>query len=113
MLNEKPKTLPPMEGVIHPQLYEDANGFIRPLNPRKTKTLVKPVSRPWWGLPTLGPRTAKRVGTIITLAIAALIMLAIMVEWIAGCGEVTYNADRTWVSNECVFQDRPITRGKW
>ena len=98
--------------VIANQLYVDGRGIIRPLHSKDDSPKTAP-TRPWWGLPTLNPRTAKLVGTAVTLAIAAVIILAIMIEWVDGCGEVTYKTDRTWVSNECVFQDKPITRGKW
>jgi hypothetical protein len=50
----------------------------------------------------------------ISLIIAAGILLSfILVETAVGCGEVTYRADRTWQSNQCVFLTTKMDRGKW
>jgi hypothetical protein len=50
----------------------------------------------------------------ISLAIAVGLLLSfILVETAVGCGEVTYRADRTWQSNQCVFLTTKVNRGKW
>lgn len=49
----------------------------------------------------------------LAVVLAAVLFAVTLVEWSAGCGEVTYYADRTWETNECVFMDREVKRGTW
>ena len=52
------------------------------------------------------------LGIIICGAIGTLFAM-VLLEWLAGCGEVTYFADGTWITNECLFQDNKISQGTW
>mgnify|MGYP003155311463 CR=1 FL=1 len=48
---------------------------------------------------------------IFALAISFLVVL--FIEWAVGCGEKTYNKDRTWQTNSCVFLPHKIKQGNW
>ena len=39
----------------------------------------------------------------------------VLVEWIAGCGQVFYYPDGTWKTGQCVFMDalHPVKSGTW
>ena len=52
------------------------------------------------------------LGVILCGAIGTLLAM-VLLEWIVGCGEVTYFADGTWNTNECLFQDNKISKGTW
>ena len=52
------------------------------------------------------------LGTAFHVAIAVVIVV-LVVEFVAGCGETTYHADRTWETNECVFLDVVTVKGRW
>ena len=52
------------------------------------------------------------LGVILCGAIGTLLAM-VLLEWIVGCGEVTYFADGTWITNECLFQDNKISKGTW
>ena len=58
-------------------------------------------------------KVAKIILTSLVCIGCGVMLGVILIEWMAGCGEVTYYADRTWVSNECVFQNNEIARGTW
>lgn len=45
--------------------------------------------------------------------LTALAFTYIAIEWMAGCGEVTYFEDHTWQTNECVFRTVEIKTGTW
>jgi len=49
---------------------------------------------------------------IVIVTIGLLISL-VFAELAAGCGQVTHFADRTWVSNECLFLPSEISYGRW
>jgi hypothetical protein len=49
---------------------------------------------------------------IVFLCISAGAAVA-MIEFAAGCGEVTYHADRTWTTNQCVFLNTKQASGTW
>ena len=53
------------------------------------------------------------VGGACATLLIAIVIAVVAIEWLAGCGEVTYYADRTWETNQCVFQDNKIERGTW
>ena len=46
-------------------------------------------------------------------AAIAVVIVVLVVEFVAGCGETTYHADRTWETNECVFLDVVTVKGRW
>jgi hypothetical protein len=48
----------------------------------------------------------------LAVAFSALVAL-VLIEWAVGCGEITYHADGTWVTNECVFIPHKQARGEW
>lgn len=52
---------------------------------------------------------------ILTAAVTfgAGVIAAVVIEFMAGCGEVTYYGDGTWETNKCVFSDNEIERGTW
>jgi hypothetical protein len=49
---------------------------------------------------------------VLACVLAATLMV-VVVEWLAGCGEVTNYADGTWRTNECVFMESPQISGRW
>ena len=49
----------------------------------------------------------------IAMFLLAILMTVVILELIVGCGEVTYLADGTWKSNECLFQTTDILTGTW
>lgn len=49
---------------------------------------------------------------IVCMAFYAMFMIAIL-EFMGGCGETTYFADRTWTTNECMFIPYTPTSGTW
>jgi hypothetical protein len=50
---------------------------------------------------------------VLAVVLSAGFISVAMIEWLAGCGEVTYYANHTWETNQCVFQDNEIKRGTW
>lgn len=58
-----------------------------------------------------------RIASILvqTLAVVAFATLGafVAVEWLAGCGEITYFPDHTWRTNECVFMVTEQRSGTW
>ena len=49
----------------------------------------------------------------IAIFLVAILMAVVVLELLVGCGEVTYLADGTWKSNECLFQTTNILTGTW
>jgi hypothetical protein len=49
---------------------------------------------------------------VLCMVLYAVIIVAIF-EFMAGCGETTYYADRTWTTNECIFIPYTPTSGTW
>ena len=54
-----------------------------------------------------------QVVRFLLLVCAGVAIGFILIEWVSGCGEVTYFPDRTWKSNECAFLSSEISYGKW
>jgi len=52
------------------------------------------------------------VGGIIALIIATMFSV-ILLEWVAGCGEIIYYPDRTWKTGECLFIPHEVKHGTW
>jgi hypothetical protein len=50
-------------------------------------------------------------GVVILAAAGGLAL--IILELMAGCGQVTYLPDNTWKSNECLFLPHEINYGRW
>ena len=48
-----------------------------------------------------------------TMLAVALLITVVMLEWIVGCGEVTYLPDGTWHTNECLFIPHEQKTGTW
>jgi len=86
---------------VSDKVFIDANGDIQSRHPRE------PIHDP------LQVRVAKWIGGVVLVATLGLVLGVVLVEFMSGCGEVTHYSDRTWVSNDCVFQDTQIQRGKW
>jgi hypothetical protein len=52
--------------------------------------------------------------TILFYLVIAAFAAMVGIEWAAGCGEVTYHANHTYTSNECVFiNNRTTATGRW
>ena len=49
----------------------------------------------------------------LAIFLVAILMAVVVLELLVGCGEVTYLADGTWKSNECLFQTTNILTGTW
>lgn len=49
---------------------------------------------------------------IVGIMLYATIIIAI-IEFMGGCGEKTYFADRTWTTNDCIFIPYEPTSGTW
>ncbi len=50
---------------------------------------------------------------ILLTIVAGLLLSAVLLETASGCGQVTYKADRTWQSNECLFLTNKGETGRW
>jgi len=48
-----------------------------------------------------------------TMLAVALLIMVVMLEWVVGCGEVTYLPDGTWHTNECLFIPHEQKTGTW
>ena len=53
------------------------------------------------------------LGTMLMVAVFYTLVMFAFIEFMAGCGEVTYYGDGTWETNKCVFLDNDIERGTW
>lgn len=67
--------------------------------------------------PTPKPTLLRRIvtyigGAFVFLAIALMVAVAI-IEFMVGCGEVTYHANGTWETNQCVFLTTKYESGTW
>jgi hypothetical protein len=51
--------------------------------------------------------------SVFVCAAVALFVFVLLIEWAVGCGEKTYNQDRTWQTNACVFLPHKIKQGMW
>lgn len=49
------------------------------------------------------------LGFIVFIAMISLCAL----EFVIGCGETTYHADRTYTTNECLFIPYTPVDGRW
>ena len=92
--------------TIADKLWIDERGNLQPIR-RKIK--IQPMHYP----ESIHMKIAKFLLIAFATIGCAILFSVIFIEWMAGCGEVTYFADRTWVTNECVFQDNTIQRGTW
>jgi hypothetical protein len=90
-----------------PCLYVDHKGSLQEIKVRPR------VSAPLQNEETISSKLIKYTLTTLAMVLMSALFGVVLLEWIAGCGEVTYFADGTWKSNECLFQDRPITTGTW
>jgi hypothetical protein len=50
---------------------------------------------------------------LFILLFASLFCSLIVLEWLVGCGEVTYFPDHTWVTNECLLLPIEMDSGMW
>lgn len=50
---------------------------------------------------------------IFLIIVVGLLLSIVFLETVVGCGGVTYRADRTWQTNECVFLTTKTGHGKW
>ena len=90
-----------------PCLYIDQNGSLQEIK-------VKPrVSATLHNEETISSKLIKYTLMTLAMVLMGALFSVVLLEWLVGCGEVTYFADGTWKSNECLFQDRPITTGTW
>ena len=90
-----------------PCLYIDQNGSWQEIK-------VKPrVSATLHNEETISSKLIKYTLMTLAMVLMGALFSVVLLEWLVGCGEVTYFADGTWKSNECLFQDRPITTGTW
>ena len=48
-----------------------------------------------------------------TMLATALLITVVLLEWVVGCGEVTYLPDNTWYTNECLFIPHEQKTGTW
>lgn len=58
-------------------------------------------------------RLLKLLGVGIAITVGYLMVMLVLIEFMAGCGERTYHADGTWETNECVFIPYEPVRGTW
>jgi hypothetical protein len=65
-----------------------------------------------WPLGYLFSRSAGMKSFLVVLLFGFLFGL-LLLEWMVGCGEVTYLSDRTWQSNDCLFLPSEIIYGIW
>lgn len=52
------------------------------------------------------------LATIATVCVTSALTV-VLLEWSVGCGEVTYYADGTYRTNECLFFNNEIKEGTW
>jgi len=88
-----------------PCVYIDDTGSLRELIVRIRPNVSKYRNPPSKLLPKLFG--------ILVMVLIAVLMAVIVLELLVGCGEVTYLADGTWKSNECIFQHTDILTGTW
>lgn len=55
----------------------------------------------------------RRAASVCMVALATAMLMLILVEWLAGCGEIIYNEDGTWRTGECVFLPYQPATGNW
>jgi len=55
----------------------------------------------------------QRLLSAALMAICGAFIAFLLLEWLAGCGEVTHFADGTWRTNECIFLNADIKTGVW
>lgn len=55
------------------------------------------------------------LGTLLLAFMIGAMFAVVLVEWVAGCGEVFYYPDGTWKTGQCVFMDalHPVKSGTW
>ena len=52
------------------------------------------------------------LGLLSFIVFSAIISLMVL-EFMVGCGETTYHADRTYTTNECLFIPYTPVDGRW
>jgi hypothetical protein len=55
----------------------------------------------------------KCIAKICMAAAVILIVMIVVLEWMAGCGERIYHKDGTWRSGECIILPHEISTGRW
>jgi len=50
---------------------------------------------------------------MLAVAAAGTALAFLALEWVIGCGEVTYFADGSWATNECVLLPSAEASGRW
>ncbi len=90
-----------------PCLYIDHKGSLQEIKVRPK------VSNLYEDTETISSKLIKYSLMTIAMCLIGALFGVVVLEWLVGCGEVTYFADGTWRTNECLFQERPITTGTW
>lgn len=55
----------------------------------------------------------RSIATVCMTAAVILIVMIVVLEWAAGCGEKIYHQDGTWRSGECIILPHEISTGRW
>jgi hypothetical protein len=100
-MNPKGPLHTPTGMIIADRLYVDTRGNLQPIRktPKYRESRLKSFVK----------------GTAIILGLWAVgtLMGIMLIEWFIGCGGVTYHADHTWTTNECVVLKNTIETGVW
>jgi hypothetical protein len=88
-----------------PRVYIDDTGSLRELIIKIRPNVSKYNKPPSNILPKLFG--------ILAIFLVAMLFVVIVLELLVGCGEVSYLADGTWKTNECIFQHTDILTGTW
>jgi len=58
-------------------------------------------------------RILRIIGYMAIGIVAYMTIILVAMEWMAGCGETFYYADRTWKTGECIFIPYETKSGTW
>ena len=50
---------------------------------------------------------------LLSFIVFSAIMCLMAMEFVVGCGQVTYHANHTYTTNECLFIPYTPTTGRW
>ena len=76
------------------------------------RTTIRVPAKPYIPVPW-HIRVLKALGYITAGIIMYAMILLVVFEFMVGCGERTYHADGTWITNECLFIPYTPVSGKW
>ena len=53
------------------------------------------------------------IASVLMAAAVILILMIVVLEWMAGCGERIHHKDGTWRSGECIILPHEPSTGRW